>query len=141
MAKFTAKGYSAALVSLLSVPAKIAKPIAKDIGKAIERQFDAGTDPYGRPWAPLRPATLAKGRTPPPLTATRAGRDSIQVKPGQGAGVMITVGKSYMGIHQDGAPPRLVARKILPEGKLPPSWKLIYQTALSKAVKAGLSGK
>ena len=141
MAKFTAKGFSAALNSLASVPSQVAPKIAQRIAKAIDKQFTDGVDPYGRPWAPLRPRTLAKGRHPPPLTNTGAGRRSVRVVPARGAGVRITVGKGYMGIHQDGDPPRMVDRKILPEGAAPKSWTKIYQEEISKSVRAKLRGK
>lgn len=137
--KFTAKGYSRALADLARVPSQIAKPVAVALNKEIQRSFDAGTDPYGRAWAPLRPRTLAKGRHPPPLTDTRAGRDSVVAAPLAGAGIGITVGVGYMGIHQDGDWPRMAARKFLPERVLPAVWRAIWQSELSRAVRVRLS--
>ena len=40
MARFTAKGFSAALNRLASVPSQIAPPVAIRIDAAIQRQFD-----------------------------------------------------------------------------------------------------
>lgn len=138
MAKFTTKQFSAALSKLVSVPSQIAPMVAKKIAKDMAYRFDSGIDPYGKAWAPLRPATLKKGRHPPPLTDTHAGRDSISVHAVQDAGVQITVGVPYMGIHQDGDLPRMVARKFLPVTRLPPDWKDIWELELIRATKKRL---
>ncbi len=141
MATFTAKQFSAALAKLASVPSAIAPSVARKINRELRRQFDQGVDPYGKPWAALRPRTLAKGRHPPPLTDTHAGRDSVRAKAGSGAGVQITVDVPYMGIHQNGDPPRMVARKFLPERALPKAWKEIWELELIRATKKRLGGR
>lgn len=139
MAKFTAKGFSRALAELATVPSQIAPAVAKRINREIQKNFDAGVDPYGRAWAPLRPRTLAKGRHPPPLTHTRKGRRSVRAFATQNAGVAITVGVDYMGIHQAGDPPRMVSRKFLPSRSLPAAWKAIWQDELTKLTRRRLS--
>lgn len=136
---YTPASFARALRDLTRVPAQIAPRVASEIAAEIDRNFSAGVDPYGKPWAPLRPATLAKGRHPPPLTDTGKGRNSIRVFAQRGSGVAITVGVAYMGIHQTGAPPRLVARRFLPAGVLPKRWAQIWQRALTDATKARLA--
>lgn len=138
MAKFTAKQFSQALSDLTRVPAKIAPAVARGIKADIESNFDAGQDPYKRAWAPLRPATLAKGRHPPPLTDTGKGRAGIAVFATARSGVQITSSVSYMATHQTGRP-NMAARKFLPENVLPAAWRAIWQSELSKAVRERLS--
>jgi phage gpG-like protein len=139
LAKFTAKQFSKALSDLVKVPSQIAPAVAKKINRELQRQFDAGVDPYGRPWAPLRPATIAKGRHHPPLTDTHAGRNSVKAHATQDAGVQITVGVGYMGIHQAGDLPRMVARKFLPTRGLPSGWRDIWELELIRMTRKRLS--
>src|SRR5690606_17437543 len=61
-------GLARALRELVRVPSQIAGAVSDAINDRIQAGFDQGTDPYGSPWAELAPYTLAKGRTPPPLT-------------------------------------------------------------------------
>ena len=138
LAKFTARGYARALADLASVPAQIAPRVAARISVDIQASFDAGTDPYGRAWAPLRPRTIAKGRHPPPLTDTSRGRSGIRVFAQSGAGVAMTSSVDYMGIHQDGRP-GMAARKFFPEGVLPRKWRAIWQEELTLATRARLA--
>jgi hypothetical protein len=126
---------SRAIRDLTKVPAQIAPAVAKRIKKDIERYFSAGTDPYGNPWAALKPATLAKGRHPPPLTDTRVGRRGITVKPMQGSGVQIKSDTYYMVYHMRATANR-AARKFLPEGVVPANWYKIWQQELDKQIKA-----
>jgi hypothetical protein len=132
---------SRAFAELARVPSKVARKVAHEIDLEIQRCFDRGVDPYGRPWAPLAPATLRKGRTPPPLTDTWKGRASVEVKPMRGAGVAITVGTPYMKYHQSGASKgnwRLPIRMFLPTNVLPKAWRKIYVEALAEMTAAAL---
>lgn len=126
---------SGALRELAKVPAQIAPAVAKRIKQDIERYFSAGQDPYGKAWATLRPATLAKGRRPPPLTDTGRGRSGIRVSPTQGAGLQITSDVPYLVYHMRATANR-AARKFLPEGVLPAKWFKIWQEELDKKIKA-----
>lgn len=137
--KTTAKAFSRALAELTRVPSQIAAKVAERIGEDIQKNFDEGQDAYRRAWAPLRPATLAKGRFPPPLTDSRDGRDSIRVFASGRAGVQMVCSVGYMGIHQAGDLPRMVARKFFPNGVLPAAWRTIWKEELVKATKARLS--
>jgi hypothetical protein len=126
---------SRSLRDLVKVPAQIAPAVAKRIKKDIERYFSAGTDPYGKAWAPLKPSTRAKGRHPPPLTDTRGGRRGIKVAPMRGSGIKITSDTPYMVYHMREATHR-AARKFLPEGVVPANWFKIWQQELDKIIRA-----
>lgn len=129
------------IARLGEVPSRVARDGAAGIARHIDHQFDSGTDPYGRPWAPLRPATLRRGRHAPPLTDTHAMRDGIAVRPQAGAGIAITFASDVpAGFHQGGTV-NMVARKILPEGTLPRTWNEALSGAAGAAVKQTMGGK
>jgi hypothetical protein len=140
VARFSAAEYSQALRLLVKVPSQISAKVADRIKKEILKGFTSGKDPYGGAWAPLRPATLAKGRTPPPLTDTGKGKRSIKVSPVSGAGVQVTVGKAYMKYHMTGTP-IMVPRRFLPVNSLPKAWRKIWQEELTKAARKKLNAK
>jgi hypothetical protein len=104
------------------------------IDDVIQEDFDAGVNPYGEPWAPLRPATLAKGRTPPPLTDEGLLR-AVNVEPLQGAGLKIEFDEDYAVYHQTGTS-RMAQRLILPEESrgLPERWNDAVVEAMNNAV-------
>lgn len=64
----------------------------------VQLSFHSGTDPYGRPWAPL------KSRSGQPLRKSSAGglMDSYDYRI-EGATVVIGTNKSYAPVHQFGA--------------------------------------
>lgn len=122
---------------LASVPSRASKRVSKEIRALIEEQFDHGADPYGTSWAPLAPATLDKGRSPPPLTDTRAMRDALRVTPTAGAGVAITIPHPAQ-VHQTGWVGPLSsgpARPILPSRGFPPRWEEVIQVAILDTIK------
>ena len=125
---------SAAIKSLAGVQSRVAKEASREIKKQIEKDFAKGQSPYGTAWAPLAPATLAKGRTPPPLTDTGKGLKGILVNPMRGAGISVVSTVGYMGVHQKGTPD-IPARKFMPEGTLPPSWRRAIKRAADKVLK------
>jgi len=125
---------------LSDLPRAVAIEAAGPLTAELRKQFDSGTDPYGRPWAPLRPTTLAKGRHEPPLTDTGRLRDGSRaaVAPGGRAGLRLMVGAKYGYFHQVGfrvgrttVPPR----RILPQFGLPRAWSLILRQAARTAAK------
>jgi phage gpG-like protein len=120
------------LGDLARVPSRVAARVADDLEAEVQAEFDAGADPYGTPWAPLAPYTLAKPRHPPPLTDTGAMRDSLRIAPMAGAGVEITIDHPAAP-HQTGWSGRQgwgPARPILPDrGALPPAWQAIIADA------------
>lgn len=125
----------ARLQDLEKVPSQTATAAAKSIGKLIDEEFSAGDNPYGKAWAALRPATIATGRRPPPLTDTGKMRAGVKVKAAQNAGIVITVDADYAKFHQTGTD-RMAQRAILPAGKeLPDDWQEAIEDAFEKAVR------
>lgn len=126
---------SANLSKLASVPSQIAKDAAEGIRSAIEQEFEAGQDPYGRSWAALEQATIDKGRRPPPLTDS-GDMSNVEVTPSAGAGISIEFGAEYAGFHQTGTR-RMVARPPLPVGGFPKTWSdAISDAAAARVEKA-----
>jgi hypothetical protein len=134
-------GMQAALSELARVPSRTAKAVSEGLEEVIQDEFDRGEDPDESPWEPLAPATLAKGRTPPPLTDTRAMRDSLSVKPLAGAGVGIAIDHPA-GPHQTGWSGRQgsgPARPILPaRGELPDRWIEVVEAAAETAFRKSI---
>ncbi len=124
------------LARLAQVPSRAAAEAATEITKELKKEFADGKDPYGKPWAPLKPSTIKSGRKPPPLTAGGTLRDGTEAKPMAGAGIQVTVGAPYGVFHQTGTS-KMAARKILPEKSFPKAWT----TAIVNAVKRAFYGK
>lgn len=133
------------------------KRTAPGIRSRIEAEFSTGTNPYGTPWKALAPATIAKGRSAPPLTETGRMRSSLAVLP-EGWTLHVIVRDPKAGFHQFGTGRRLAAprkitrrsaatgkrevvamkfatthipkRQILPNGRVPNEWRqFIRRTA------------
>ncbi len=126
------------LAELATVPSRTAVAVSSRLDELVQEEFDRGTDPYEEAWAPLSPVTLAKGRTPPPLTDSSAMRDSLRVFPLAGAGVGVTIDHPA-GPHQtgwtgpQGSGP---ARPILPaRGELPDGWIEAMEAEAVRAFK------
>jgi len=85
---------------------------AKKKAADIQKQFDTGTDPEGRPWAPLSPKTVALKKQNKDKILTHYGpmRKSIKVEVVQ-EGLRLTAGVPYAKFHQSGTsrmPKRLI---------------------------------
>ena len=127
---------------LAYVPRKVAVIAAPKLTALVQREFRTGTDPYGRPWRPLKASTLAKGRRPPPLSDTRRLRD------GTGAvvtrsGIRLTVGAAYGVFHQYGfrvGRVKVGPRKVLPGHGMPASWKAVLDESSRMAARRAVSG-
>ena len=133
MANF--KGLMDRLAELEQVPSQCATLAAGKIAKLVDEEFARGADPYGDAWAPLAPATLARGRRPPPLTDTGALRYSITVKASQGAGIEIEIGVPYATFIQTGTG-YMPARTVLPAGnELPQEWEEAIESSLSEVMR------
>lgn len=93
-----------------------------EIFETIDSLFTLGADPYGETWAPLAPATIAKGRTAPPLTDTGKMRESLRVNASQSA--IVASIDDPAGYHQSGTQ-RMPARPVLPDDArgLPDAWR------------------
>jgi len=128
------------LADLATVPSRAAATAAPEIASLIQGQFDAGKDPYDKPWAPLKASTLKRWphRGPPPLTDTEKMRGSVKVKPMQGAGISLTIDAPPANIHQSGSK-FMAARAIFPDGsELPIEWQGVIQDATDSAFKKAM---
>lgn len=121
------------LRKLSDVPDAAAPDAAKAITVELKAEYSAGKDPYGKSWAPLRPSTLAKGRTPPPLTDKGKLSGGTEAKAVRGQGIVVTVGEPYGYYHQKGTS-RMVARPILPYGGMPKAWGAAIRAAITAAI-------
>jgi hypothetical protein len=127
------------LADLAEVPSRASAEASERIAQLIEEEFAHGRDPYEDPWQELSDTTLAKGRTPPPLTDTWAMRKGIDVHPMSGAGIAVTIGEPYAPPHQTGwkgpqgkGPPR----PILPaRAELPDEWQDMIAEAVDRLVR------
>jgi hypothetical protein len=111
------------------LPRRLAVAAAPDITRAIAAQFRDGVDPYGKPWAPLKPSTLQK-HGPPPLTYTGELKGGTKAEPmtGMRVGLTIRIGARYGAFHQVGfrvGRTKVKPRKILPNRGMPASWRVI----------------
>jgi hypothetical protein len=122
---------------LASIPSRMAPAASREIATLIQGQFNAGVDPYGRPWAALKPSTLARGRRPPPLTHTGKMRGGITVKPRQGAGIEISFASDVPAIFHQYGTKKMAARPMLPRGVMPATWsRAIENVGVSEFRKA-----
>ena len=121
------------LADLAGVPSRAAAKVSRELDALIVEEFDQGADPYGTAWEPLAEATTERGRTPPPLTDTRKMRDSLRVRPLQGAGVGLTIAHPAAP-HQTGWRGKQgsgPARPILPAREMPPLWGEAIEAAVA----------
>lgn len=119
---------------LAKVPSQVSRMVALEIQTEIQDNFDRGLNPYGNRWRPIKESTLRRRKVErsdrTPLTDTGWGRLSITAKPGQGAGVKLAIGISYMEYHDRGR--GVPKRQILPVGVLPRTWEEIWQRNLTE---------
>lgn len=129
--RYSTKEFVRALRDLAKVPSRVSAAYAERLRQELDKQFAQGKDPYGRPWAPLKPATLKKGRFPPPLTDSGHMSRNITVLPMQGAGVRLVSTVDYSRYHQEGTD-NMSARPFFPTGVLPANWRKILDEELQK---------
>lgn len=128
----------AALESTEKLQTRINKETAKAIEVELRKQYETGTDPDGNPYSPLAPSTLARGRTPPPLTDKGIMKANTKVfstpkgwridvkRPGKNPNVP--------KFHQDGTA-KMPARPIVPPaGKVPARWATVIQQVCLTAI-------
>jgi hypothetical protein len=125
---------------LAEIPSQAAKQSVEGLRKAIAESYATGKNPNKRPWAPLMPSTVARGRKPPPLTDTGDMRSTTEVKALPGAGVAITFGVPYAVFHHTGTK-NMSARPVAPTGSFPASWNEILRSAVDAAVQRHLGSK
>lgn len=121
---------------LARLPSQVSGEAARELNVEIDRQAAAGTDPYGRPHAPLK-TPRRSGRSGPPLSDSGASYTATRAKPLAGAGVGIVLGGALV-YHMTPGRGR-VARRALPAGSMPPAWKAaIERAALRVAARVGV---
>jgi hypothetical protein len=127
---------------LAEVPRKLAAEAKPGIDRLLREQFRNGTDPYGRPWAPVTPQTLARrkmSRATTPLTDTGVlSSGTVAVTHGSRVGLSIVVGAPYGYFHQVGfrvGRTQVKARKILPEYGIPLTWKIVLREATTRLTR------
>jgi phage gpG-like protein len=130
------------LEELATVPSRVARAVAADLQKLVERGYASGKDPYGATWSPLKKRTLQK-HGPPPLTFTGIMREDTRVSPRAGAGIVM-VAEFPAAIHMTGAgnpspeDPQpewgMEARPMFPDrDELPPSWQDAIDRRIAEA--------
>lgn len=125
------------LNALARVPSRVAADGARGIKNQIDLDTSSGLDCYGRPFAPLRPATVAKGRRPPPMVDTGESLDKTTVRPLRGAGIAVILGGWYQ--YHLRATANRAARQVVPvRSGLPATWRTRLKTAETMAVKRAL---
>lgn len=119
-----------------AVAPRVAELAAPVIESAIESEFANGRDPYGSPWAPLEPNTIAKGRHAPPLTDTGLFRNRTTVRAqvdGQ-PGIVVSMPEQPGAFHQLGTR-HMAARPVLPYRGIPRMWSDALRRASVQAMK------
>jgi hypothetical protein len=117
-----------ALRALPEVLPRAEGTIAAGMEEQLEEEFSAGTDPYGSPWRPLAPATVAKGRGEPPLTASGSMRSGVQAR-GERDGVAVIIPPPAQYLEE--------RRPMLPErGDAPARLEQLVRDALEHEVEA-----
>lgn len=111
------------------LPRKLAAAAAPDITRELRNEFLNGCDPYGTPWAALKPSTLRK-HGPPPLTDTTRARSGTKAEPMTSGriGLTLVAGARYLAFHQIGFrvhKTRVPARRVFPNRGLPAAWRAI----------------
>lgn len=110
---------------------RVAIAVKDEMNVLLEEQFDQGIGPDGEPWAPLRPSTLRRGRTPPPLSDTRKMRGDVRaVRVGTNVAIESEV---PAGFHQHGTS-RMAARPMWPEGDMPERWSVRVALAANEGL-------
>lgn len=126
-----------ALRALARVPARMARDGADAINERLRAQATAGTDPYGRPHAPLKRPRVS-GRAGPPLVDSGDSYALTKAKPLSGAGIGITLG-GHLKWHMDPTANR-PRRAALPLSGMPATWKRALEAVEQRLVGAMLKG-
>lgn len=125
----------ATLNDLKTVPSRAAAVGARLLDRELRRTWKASLDPYGVPWADLRPATYRKGRGRPFLIDTGNLTASFSFSPRQSAGIQLKVGLNRLAAFHQYGTVNMVARPVAPSrdrGGLPRAWR----DALARAIRS-----
>lgn len=119
---------------LASAAEEVAIIAAPQIFALVQQEFATGRDPYGSPWAPLRPSTLRK-HGPPPLTDRGLMRGTTSVRPiGKGRPGLV-IRYPFPGVYHQAGTRRMAARHVLPYRGIPRMWADILRRASVQAVR------
>lgn len=134
-------GLAKSLKQLSQVPSLVSRDIAADFNGFLAAGFSAGEDPYGQGWAGLKAATIAKGRSNPPLDASGALKGSIRLVPMAGAGVMLASGLGpYYGMFHMSGTKHMAKRRYFPDSGLPARWRRSIKESFKQRVKERFVG-
>ena len=130
-----------ALVEAERVPHRTAQAVAPVLSDLIQKQYSAGTDPYGAAWKPITSTTrrLRRGdKNAPPLTDTSKLRKGsfAQWKTGTNR-VGLWFGRWQGWVHQRGSA-KVPQREIYPERALPSKWQEAIRAAWRREADAVL---
>jgi len=115
-----------AMRDLADVPSQASREAALGIQRLVDLEFATGTDPYGKPWKALRPATIQrKGHARPNIDTENLWKGA-RVAPLPGAGVSVTFEDDYAAYVQK-------VRPVLPNRGLPRAWAGAIATAITNA--------
>lgn len=123
--------FAQSLRTLTQVASEISTHVAVQIEKRMRRGFRQGTDAYGRPYAGLKPASIRRGRRPPPL---RKFAKFAHARPLPGAGVALIVDHPQAGFHQTGTQ-HMAKRIVVPDRATPPEWRTMIDRELKRALR------
>jgi phage gpG-like protein len=112
-----ALGLSKSYAQIASIHPRLITRLAPRLNALKDRNFAAGRNPYGAAFAQLRPATLLKGRTPPPLSDTLRLKRSASLAPTPSGLAMQGIPR-YGWVHMAGRPD-MAKRRWFPDAGLP----------------------
>lgn len=121
-----------ALRAMTRIPSRLSREGARVINERLRAQAAAGTDPYGRPHAPLKHPRRS-GRGGPPLVDSGASYGATEAKPLASAGIGITLG-GHLKWHMDPTAHR-PRRAALPLSGMPATWKRGLEAIEQRAVR------
>jgi hypothetical protein len=117
-----------------AIPRELAKALAPKIDARLQTMFATGTDPYGRPWEPLKASTIKR----------KGGNSTILVRdnnlaPGTyaiatGGRLVITIGPAGQ-YAQDGDPGTREPRMVAPAHGMPKTWNQDMAEAQTEVAK------
>ena len=125
------KRFGAAAVQ--AVKRDVLTNIGAEAIELVAEGFKKESDPYGKHWAPLK-ARVGRilqdtGRLRSSFTFHVLGSTSVKIGPGVG----------YATFHQSGTS-RMVARKMVPEGRLPSEWGRRFEQAAQDVMEQAFGG-
>jgi hypothetical protein len=129
-------GMRAALAELAKVPSRLARPTVARLNPRIDEMFQTGTNPYRKPWAPLKPSTIRRKRgNTQILVRTKKLWPGTRFIVNGGAGIALVIGPA--GEYAQAGSPNRAVREVVPAYGLPAHWRAdIKAVALAELKKA-----